>query len=334
MCWPEALERTWPKRAPNRCLFSSPFIPEEASSSLRVSLCWVYEDVWRCMKMYEDVWRCMKMYEDVWRCMKMYEDVWRCMKMYEDVWRCMKYSFGWGGGLHGYGIMTQNNGQMQFRRCRSEASGVGPRIGPSEPSCSGICRGPGSGVALRSRLKWSIHRFHSIPLSLGSLYFRCLMQWGPKSTLETLRLCCLKFLGVWTILNILPNSETKQNINPFAILFGMRVIFSLGPCCLLYFAVFGQLGKFPVAEYYVHKMNSKRPSEPKCVDVEFLAIRVPRFKKPTVQNLGPNSAVQPVRFLIGACPKEHIEDHLPRWGLLRRQQLDSEPWRDGIHQLQ
>ena len=124
----------------------------------------------------------------------------------------------------------------------------------------------------------------------------------------------------FTIYIYISKPRGQEKINPLAILFGMRVLFSLGPCtglklqCFLivlmsFYAVFVQLGKFPVTGCCAcTQMNSKRPLEPKCLDVEFWAIRF-RFKMPTVQNLGPTSTVQPVRFLIGTRPKEHIEDH-------------------------
>ena len=127
------------------------------------------------------------------------------------------------------------------------------------------------------------------------------------------------FLSIYIYLYI-TKPRGQEKINPLAILFGMRAVFSLGPCtglklqCFLivlmsFYAVFVQLGKFPVTGCCAcTQMNSKRPLEPKCLDVEFWAIRF-RFKMPTVQNLGPTSTVQPVRFLIGTRPKEHIEDH-------------------------
>jgi hypothetical protein len=152
---------------------------------------------------------------------------------------------------------------------------------------------------------------------LGPLYFLGVYYNAvrSKSTLEARK---LEPIGPVLFLSIYYQTQRPRKNQPSRHF--MRAVFSLGPCtglklqCFLivlmsFYAVFVQLGKFPVTGCCAcTQMNSKRPLEPKCLDVEFWAIRF-RFKMPTVQSLGPTSTVQPVRFLIGAHPKEHIEDH-------------------------
>ena len=80
-----------------------------------------------------------------------------------------------------------------------------------------------------------------------------------KSTLEARKLEPIGpvlFLSIYIYLYI-TKPRGQEKINPLAILFGMRAVFSLGPCtglklqCFLivlmsFYTVFSQLGKFPV----------------------------------------------------------------------------------------
>ena len=49
------------------------------------------------MYMYENIWKCMKMCENAWTCVKMHENAWKCMKMNEwmnSFWKVFFYQLG------------------------------------------------------------------------------------------------------------------------------------------------------------------------------------------------------------------------------------------------